>query len=313
MSLINLFPILEESIVENSFGFSPVNWSYIRNQQECQLIVDSNGVIRDLDPQHAYWNPEQYDINYSFRLILKDKASLFADGENAVACHDATIGVATSWFSKASFQRGTIEHGVIRKDMSSEEIVISGSIPKASFRDTVTIDIILYLKESGNPCEDETYFANKPGCILGTIWSHTLLLDGIGSAFPTAYVRAGSSSPLWTITCDWDDPMSDDLIDTVCLNINRDNKLFKYLNNEKDNEFFDFSLLMEVMSSALSVIMEKLRSDDYDLEDIDRYAPAEGSVGMFVKYMYDAHNCNFANPQATSESIHKMIEKTLKK
>ena len=305
--------MLDESTVQESFDITPIKWSYLRNQDEYELSVDSNGVVSDVNPQYSYWNPDEYDINFSFKILIKDVASLFGAGENAIVCSNAKIGIATSWFSKASFQRGTIEHGIIENTSSPLEVDIVGSVPKAVFRDSITLDIILYLKEAGKPSATEKHFANQPGCVLGTILTKTLLLDGVGSSFPTAYVHAGSSAPLWTITCNWDDPMSDTLADSVCLNINRDNKLFKYMNNEKGNEYFDFSLLMEIMSSAISVIIEKLRTEGYDLDDIANYNPGEASVGMMVLYLQEAHKCDFTNPVEASETIHKMIEKTLKR
>jgi hypothetical protein len=105
--------------------------------------------------------------------------------------------------------------------------------------------------------------------------------------------------------------MSDQLVDCVSLNINRDNKLFKYLNNDRDNSDFDSALLQEVIASALTIIIEKLRGEGVEVDDMDRHDPCEGSVAMMVKYMQNAHNCSFGNPQDTSESIHKMVENTL--
>lgn len=312
MHAINLFPVLSDAQISQLFKISSVSWTYLRDGKTYKLNVSEGGVISDDDRQYAFWNPNDYDINYSFDIVVEEPCKLFGDGANAVACHDAKIGVATLWHSQSSFQRGVIEHAEITDSADSLNLVISGCLPKGTFRDSVSIEVILYVSRAGNPDTGERHLANRRGCVLGSLYSHTLVIDGDGTIFPTAYVKSGKTAPLWNIQCDWDDPMTDKFVDSVRLNINMDNPMFKYLYNDKENPDFSHSLLQEVVASALTIIVEKLRYEGVDVEDIDKSNPYDGSVLMMVKYLAVQHGCNFVNPQIASEEIHKMVEQTLK-
>lgn len=311
MNEINLFPVLSERSINELFQITEVSWSYVRDGRLCVLNVSERGVVSDADKQYAFWNPNDYDVNYKFTAVINEPSKLFCSGAVAVACHDAKIGVATLWHSQSSFQRGVIEHGEISNSNKPCEIVISGSLPKGTFRDSVSLEVILYISQKGNPDASEKHFANQRGCVLGSLLNCTLVIDGDGTIFPTAYVRCGARAPLWNIQCNWDDPMVDKFVDCVRLNINMDNPMFKYLYNDKENPDFSNSLLQEVVASALTVIVEKLRYEKVEVDDVDKCTPCEGSVMMLVKYLSVQHGCDFVNPQITSEDIHKMVENTL--
>lgn len=311
MHAINLFPILSEYDINRLFMMSKVLWTYLHEGRTYDLNVSDAGVISDADKQYAFWEPNGHDINYSFTITLNEPCNLFGGGAKAVACHDAKIGVATLWHSQSSFQRGVIKHAEITNSADPIELAVSGCLPKGQFRESVSIEVILYISQPGNPGPDEIHLANHRGCVLGSLYSRTLVIDGDGTIFPTAYVQSGKKAPLWNIQCNWDDPMTDKFVDSVRLNINMDNPMFKYLYNDKDNPDFSHSLLQEVVASALTIIVEKLRYEGVEVEDIDRCNPYEGSVLMMVKYLSVQHGCNFANPQIASEEIHKMVENTL--
>jgi hypothetical protein len=216
------------------------------------------------------------------------------------------------WHSQSSFQRGVIEHGEILNTANPSEIVVSGCLPKGTFRESVSIEVILYISKPGTPNENEEHFANQRGCVLGSLFKQTLVIDGDGTMFPTAYVSLGARTQLWSVSCNWEDPLVDKFVDCVCLNINRDNPMFKYLYNDRDNPEFSHSLLQEVVASALTIIVEKLRYDGVDVGDIRNANPYDGSVLMMVKYLSLQHGCDLVNPQIASEDIHKMVEGMLR-
>ena len=311
MHAINLFPVLSESDIKDLMQISDVSWTYLREGKTYLLNVSESGVVSDADAQYSFWNPNDYDVNYKLNIVINDPSKLFGCGEKAVACHDAKIGVATLWHSQSSFQRGVIEHAEISSSTNPCELVISGSLPKGRFRESVSIEVILYICKAGIPGANEKHLANQRGCVLGSLYECTLIVDGDGSIFPTAYINSGRHAPLWSIQCDWDDPMVDKFVDSVRLNINKDNPMFKYLYNDKDNPDFSHSLLQEVVASALTIIVEKLRYERVGVDDIDAMNPYEGSVLMMVKYMAVQHFCSFITPQTAAEDIHKMVEKSL--
>lgn len=311
MSNISLFPTYQApSSKDGIFNIINQSWSFQRNSTTIGLEVSKEGVIKSSDELQS-WNADDYNILLNAQLSINNADLLYTSGNLAIACHDSVIGVALLWSSPKSFQRGVIEIGVINNQSDLQTLPIKATFPAKTFRDLVKIEYILYIQEPGHPDPKEVIFANKKGCIVGLVDSQVLLIDGTGSIFPSMYVHAGSSAPLWSLICNWEDPYNDQWMDCISLNFNRDNKLFKYLDSESKVDF-DMQLLREVLSSAMILIVEKLRGEGIPVDSLDDEC-AEGSVASVIKYFASVCKCEFRDPLSTSESIRSYIEKSMKK
>ena len=178
----------------------------------------------------------------------------------------------------------------------------------AKLRGDVNFSTVLYIAQSGTPEEDETHLANEEGFIIGELDSFDLKLEGSGSLFPVFEVFE-AEQPLWYVRCDWTDPVSDSFADTVSININTAHKNYKYI--DRMQKTFCSQLLVEVMSSALCCIIEKIRSENYLEQILGDEDMEHGSVGEAVRYFSNTLGWDFSTPDKLSLSTRKFFDRRI--
>ena len=261
------------------------------------------------------WNPDYHDLCLSNRIVITHFRGLF--GPSGIACHDAKLGVSVNWSSADSRQRGALKTSTFgisdddfytEEDRTSAEFDIALEFPSAALRGDVSFSVVLYIADAGTPRSNEKHLANEPGIILGEISSFTLRIDGTGSLFPV-YEVYDKDKPLWYVSCDWLDPVSDSFADSVSISINKAHKNYRYI-NQADKAFCK-QLLVEVMSAAVCSIVEEARRSVYWDQIIGEEVPERGSVAEAIRYFQDTLGWNLSSPLSASESARGFFDRRM--
>ena len=307
-----LFPSLTEEYLKRIRFQSKTTEFYYTNKddEEYELteeLVDQSTSVYKLRDTLGVWTQDDYNFGFRKKYLLRTFQCLF--GPEGVACRNAKLGLAVVWTSLDSKQRGVFEVGQFGADDMQMQDEADILFQKAQLRGAVNFSTILYIASAGIPDDDERHLANTPGYVLGEFEHFTVQLDGNGSVFPVYEVRE-EGQPLWYVKCDWIDPLSDPFKETVSININTAHKNYRFL--DRNQKTYDNQLLIEVMSSALSIIIEKLRTDEAAWEDITSGDNLEhGSVGEVIYYFKTTHNWDLSSPESVSLSIRKFFDQRM--
>ena len=271
---------------------------------DCELSGSSTYYIKD---ESGVWSQETCNFGFRRKYCLKTFQCLF--GENGVACKNAEIGLAIEWTSADSKQRGVIKAGKFSASDTIMESTAEKLFTRAQLRGELKMNVILYIEKAGSPDANEIHLANQKGFILGELESYSVLLDGKGSIFPIYEVNE-PGQPLWYVKCDWIDPTSDSFEENVSLNINTGHKNYKYIDQKQKT--YDPQLLNEIMASALSIIIEKVRLGNGAWEQIFSNKDFEsGSIGEVIYYFADTLEWDLSTPEKVSLCARKFFDKRM--
>lgn len=303
---ISLFPVLTEELrTKIRFQMSEYELYYTKDEIKFSLQseeIDNNPAERKIIDKKGIWTPDHYNLCIRRKFSAITYHYLF--GEDGVVCRNSVLGIAVRWTSQDSRQRGVIKIGSLFNSAESKEFILDYEFPPAKLRGAFELTTVLYLEQPGTPVAGEEHLTNICGCIIGELDKITLRLDGIGSEFPI-YEIDKPSWPLWSIKCEWTDPSIDQFIECISLYINKAHKGFKYI--EKDEQ-----LMKEIMSSALFLLITKLKSqkDDWDaaMEGKDLL---EGSVSAAVNYFIKTLGWDTSTPESLSVSIRIFLDRRM--
>lgn len=308
---ISSFPMITEDMLKDiSIEMSEYSFGYMENSKknflDCERISDDS-LIYMIKDNEGIWNPDEYNFSINRQYKFNNYNTLF--GENGIACSDSVVGIAVVWTSANSKQRGIIDVGEINNKYEELYFNMEYFFDKAQLRGDVEFTTIIYIKNPGNPLSNEQHLANSCGCIVGEIDKLYLRLDGIGSMFPI-YEINDSDKPLWYLNCEWEDPRYDDFAECVSIYINTGHKNYKYL--DKTKRTYDEQLLKEIMASALTIVITKLRSEIFWDSIVSGTAEFEdGSVAQAVSYFVTTLGWNVTKPELLSYSIRKFFDERM--
>ena len=315
---IFLYPSLSDSLKDGIFQAKKYAIYYTDNEGcEKELgydIADSGSTLHCLKTD-GVWSVDENNLCIRRAVALKKFKKLF--GPDGIACRNATIGVSVIWTSPDSRQRGAksvLTISISKEDLAEEkdhtfaEGELEIDFSDARLRGNVNFSTVLYIANAGTPEEDEVHLANEEGFILGELDSFDLRLEGTGSLFPVFEV-CEADQPLWYVRCDWTDPVSDSFAETVSININTAHKNYKYI--DRTQKTFCSQLLVEVMSSALCCIIEKIRSENYLEQILGDDEMERGSVGEAVRYFSSTLGWDFSTPDKLSLSTRKFFDRRI--
>jgi len=307
MADISLFPIFSQDGDIDLFKLSDPAFSYHRNGNDYELTIEQESRdVYSLKDSNKYWTIENYGFCYSQSIQVSEPEKMF--GSEGYACKNATIGIGLIWNSKTSNLRGSSHIGSFRLGSKSEIFEVNEIFERASLRGEVIIRIVLYIEKSGKPTKEEMMLANNAGMIIGELSNITLLLDGNGSMFPIYNVEIKGDT-LWNVHITYEDPSIDLFEECVCINLNTKNPGFKYI--DRDSDDFNNQMLIEVLSSALSLIIENLRAFDNNFSFLQN--AQEGSIAQAVQFFKDKLSWDLSTPENLSHSIRKYLEAKLVK
>ena len=309
---IMLFPSLNDDLLSRiRFQKQRFRFFYTdSDDEEYDLIdepLDSFSSLYGIKDENGTWTQDDNNLCFRRKYCLRTFQCLF--GENGIACHNARLGLAIQWTSSDSRQRGVVTVGDFGVDDRIMEREVEKRFSKAQLRGKVSFTTVLYIAKKGTPNENENHLANEVGYILGELDAYNIKLDGNSSVFPV-YEVTEPGQPLWYITCDWTDPTVDDFSDCVSINLNKSHKNYSFIDRNSKN--FDSQLLIEIMASAITLVIEKARSETgYWDQIIQGDDLNDGSVGQAIFYFKDTLEWDLDSPEKVSLSARKFFDKRM--
>lgn len=309
---ILLYPSLSDDLISKiRFQKKKFNFFYTdKNDDEYELIdepIEAMSSINVIKDENGVWTQDDNNLCFRRKYCLRTVQCLF--GESGIACTNAKIGIAIQWTSIDSKQRGVIPVGVFSAKDQIIDVEAEKYFGKAQLRGEVNFSTVLYIADEGTPTENEMHLANTAGYILGELDSYTIKLDGTSSTFPI-YEVYEPDQPLWYIKCDWIDPTTDLMSDCVSINLNTAHKNYAYIN--RNEKVYDGQLLAEIMASAISLLIEKVRLETGAWEQIMQGDSLEqGSVGQAIYYFMEALEWDLSSPESTSLCARKLFDQRM--
>lgn len=309
---ILLFPSLNKDLL-SKIRFQKQKFSFFytdKEGEEYELNDESSEMASSLyciKDENGKWTQDDYNLCFRRKYCLRTFQCLF--GASGIACKDAKIGLAIQWTSNDSRQRGVVRVGEFGYEDTILEVEAEKHYSKAQLRGEVNFSTILYISKSGHPTSEETHLANTNGYILGELDSYTIKLDGNSSTFPV-YEVYDPGQPLWYVKLDWLDPTIDSFSDCVSINLNTAHKNYPYI--DRSQKSFNSQLLVEIMASAITLIVEKLRSERPYWEQIIQGDHLEqGSVGQAIYYFQEALEWDLSSPETVSLNARKFFDQRM--
>lgn len=311
---LNFYPTLTESQLVN-IGYSTIfpEFSYTESYEEFPLLLDyvndntCSFSAKIKDPR-CTWYPESHDLLLNKKCKILSGYSLFGNG--GIVSSTAEVGIALRWISSKSDERGVIPFGTITKSDCATEFELNCKFDKGKLKGSLKLQTILYLKNAGKCAEDELYFAQQAGTILGMLDHAEIYIDGNGSIFPIVSVDAPGKA-LWTIyyndTCD---PMQDSFDEeNVEIRLNRAHPAYDSLKIEVS--LSESPMFLEVLSSALFVIVESAKeSIGEDWSNVmNGQEFASGSIADAIYHFVKRLQWDVSSPARLAESIKDFFEK----
>lgn len=310
-----LYPSLTDEIKETIFQAKKYCFSYTdQDGLERELDYDASEVNSSINclRTDGVWSSDKDNLYVRRVVALKNFRHLF--GAEGVACKNARLGLSLVWTSADSRQRGAdaiVEFGVSDEQFAgdTDHTFVHGEIdlefPAARIRGDINLSVVLYIAQAGTPTREEIHLANEEGLVLGSFDTFVLRIDGTGSLFPVFEINK-MDEPLWSVRCDWTDPVTDSFADTVSINLNRAHKNFKYI--DRTQKTFCAQLLVEVMSAALCCVVEKIRSEKFLDQILSEDEVESGSVGEAVRYFANTLGWDMSAPDRLSSSTRKFFD-----
>ena len=298
--------------------FTLDNYSFFYEQDgeifPLEKEINKNGLSSEivLDDENGLWNPDEYSLCISREISVSDAFHLYGATSSSeynyqVACRRAAIGLGLAWNSPQSGQKGATFIGEIKNTTKKQVFSLNAEFPKGTLRGELNLSLILFIMYPGNPTGDEVIYANEVGSKVGVVDIYSARVDGNGSFFPIQEVNSPGEA-LWAVKCNLVDPCTDVFSDSVAILINSAHKNFKML-DRTDSRNFSPQLFIEVISSAIGIIIESMRELDENLKDIQN--AQEGSVALAIKYFQEKLGWNIDTPSTTSKSIRNFLEQKL--
>ena len=147
---ISLFPTLTDEL-RSKIRFEELDYKfyYLRDDEKFELKaepMEGTGTLNKIIDEEGVWTPDDYNFCISNQYSLRTYKCLF--GENGIACHDATLGIALMWRSQDSKQRGVIPIGDIENSEKDLTFKLEYEFHIAQLRGNVQGRVLLPCKGS---------------------------------------------------------------------------------------------------------------------------------------------------------------------
>lgn len=314
--VLNLYPMLNENQIQTmEYKTESLEFSYIDNYEEFPL---SFGIENEfprvfsskLSDPRCEWYPDSKNLILRKKMYFNNTHILF--GKKGIAPKSSVIGVAINWISSKSDHRGIILVGEISNNTNSYSFDIEHKFEKSILRGSLSLQTILYLKKEGIPEPDEFFLANKSGTTFGVLDQCELFIDGNGSVFPIATVNE-PGKPLWWVYYDSStDPLTDSF-DEENVEIRLNTAHHNYESLKIDSSLKDSPLFLEVISSALMIIIDSAKETlGSDWETVLSGQGFErGSIAEAIYYFVSKLQWDISTPVSLSASIHEFFDNNL--
>jgi hypothetical protein len=310
METLSSFPLLDDDrVLKLSPSFSPYRF-YFKDDEGVEVDLTAEDVsssVHPLSDEHGRWSPDKHGFGFERAYTINNAPSLY--GKDGIACADAVLALVLVWKSPDSRQRSAFEIGEVINRPGEQEFPYRHYYNKPIFKGRLDLQVCLVIKEAGIPAEGEELFANMAGTVLGVLDSYSVRFDGFGSSFPVMVVN-DVGGLLWSVRCDFDDPLTDKLVDTVAINLNSAHRDFKYINHA-DRKNFNPSFLRQVLADALSTIVDYIRETPSWWDEIVNGKGEPESVAMAMNYFLTTLELNLDDPKQCSIAFRDLFEHKL--
>lgn len=312
----NLFPVMDDNLYSKiGYEINTIELSYYDdgethdlNVDDCCSVKKQNGVATIEDPRYM-WDPETHNLKISKSIKICNPQLLF--GENGIATDKSVLGLAMMWISNDSDQRGIVPFCTFTKSDNEVSAVFNKDFKKSQLRGSITLQTAIYLIS----CDEDpnlTYMAKDSGTILGLLDSLQLLIDGDGSTFPIVTVSE-PGEPLWSVFYNKNADPIQDKFDEENVYIKLNDKHPNYDALKVKENFKDSQIFIEVLSSALMVIVQSVKDslgEEWDaMLSSGDFAPASIAQAVYV-FVHDL-KWDVSSPTALSVSIRKFFDNKL--
>lgn len=308
---LSLYPRINKKILQNiECSLGTYVFYYQENGFKYPLDCEEfeEGLFEINDPR-GLWNPDEYPLTIYQRISIGNPSLLFGTG--GVACSNSVLTAAIVWTSSDSRQRGLIQLGNIQKNDTYCELNGEHTFEKGSLRGDITFQTCLFIKTPGTPFADEEMFANQSGMSLGDFNSiKDIVIDGNASVFPIFEVDM-PGEPLWEVRCDWTDPIYDKFSESVSIFLNRSHPSYKFINSN-DHANYNPTLLNEIMASAITQIIMKLKENDELESCLNSSNEAKGSIAEAAVYFVNTLEFDINDSISLSKSIRKFMNERMR-
>ena len=289
------------------------SFGYVENFEEFPLTleVSNDGVTAfsgKINEPRCSWYPDTHNLKIFRSFRITSAYCLFGDG--GIAPSDAVIGIALRWISSKSDERGIVPFGEITRVDAGSTYTVDYTFDRGRLKGSLKLQTILYLKDPKTPRASEAYFAQQPGTILGVLDQSEIYIDGNGSVFPVVVIDE-PGKPLWDVYYnDTVDALQDKFeSENVAIRLNKAHPNYDVLKIE--NSLIESPLFLEVLSSALMVIVEAVK--DSLGEDWDNVLAGtgfeSGSIAEAIYYFTTRLQWDVSSPTKLSVSIREFFEK----
>lgn len=246
------------------------------------------------------WSPVVNNLIIRKKITMNTK-HLF--GKNGIAPMGSILGVATSYSSSKSLTRGVINNFYFSSDDEQVEFYIEYKFIENELRSDFIFESFIYLMDQANEVlAGEENLNNTIGVKLGTLLTHTFILTGDSSEFPTKIVSQ-PGSPLWWIDSGYH--LDDVLQDAVMLYVNKSHKdydKYDYRNKDKYNP----DLIVEMYTSIVFQLINR-HKDEY--QDVNADDFSHNTLGEYIKFFVDAFSLDLTNPDKMYFEISRRFRK----
>lgn len=308
--LLSLYPTLTNELLIKA-GYLSTNYNFYYTVNGTQYPLEAkptdasyNNEVLLISDERCEWTPDTHELTFERTLILNHPHFLF--GSTGIACEGSELGLALLWMSKSSSQRGVRKIGGFKKNDERIELSLHQTFPPGHLRGKVLLQIIVYLKTPGSVQENEQHLVNEAGVVLGVLDQFTIVLDGSGSIFPIVEVSE-PKQPLWWVKCDWTDPQTepfDEEFVQICLNAAHPH----YNLLKVDQGLKESALLKDIISSALQIIILKVKESGNWDEIVTGRDCEPGSIGQAVHYFINTFGWDTNSPEKLAYTIRKDLD-----
>lgn len=279
---------------------------YLKGEDRIELSTDL--ISNSLDNLQAVvlvdnyniWNIDDFGLIIERKIDIGNIKALF--GYDGLASDKSEIGLAIRIMSQSSNRHSVYQITSFTNNSAgdSNSFDIKLHLKPHCFSGNITIEPIFYLKKSS--CESSDFpYDEVEGSVLGIIDRIKISFDGVGSVFPIFEIEE-KNKQLWFVTFDSNDLLTDPFAkDYVEIYINKWHPDYPHLCADANLAFTP--LFNEVISSALSQIIEKARCSGDWSEIINNDDLDSGTIGYAISYFKNVLGWDLSDPIKTSYSI----------
>lgn len=317
---ISVFPTLTDKLVEKcgidqeSYSFT---FSYYRDPENPKVVLEketTNNLFLSLIDKSATWSVDTHNLIIDGSYRINNPSALF--GAEGIAPSDSEIELNLRWGSAENKKRGIAPIGIIKNNTEAVVLPIHLVFPTNTIRGQIKLSFEYTVHKSVELQDIEKHLANKKGMIIGEQQLCILDIDTKDNSFPIDYINE-PGEPLWKLRMQ-DVNYREKPFDAnyVLIQLNKAHPKFSCIDVVNRKRDFEPAMLNEVLSSAVSLMIEFIRSNQgMNLEDILNEDQSSWTPGCIAEAIYNFQQepllFEYKNPVTTANSIRKYFDKTL--